>query len=98
MGAGMKNDKKEWFVAWLTKKALTQGIACVRAQIESDWPRIVVYRLLGSSMDEYAYGEGRDWHRTKEGAIARAEVMRKAKIASLKRQIAKLEKLNFEDM
>lgn len=42
------------------------------------------------------YGEGNEWHRTRAGAIAKAEEMRLAKIASLKKQIAKLENLKFE--
>jgi hypothetical protein len=41
------------------------------------------------------HGEGIEWHRTEAEAIARAEEMRIAKIASLKKQIAKLEKMKF---
>jgi hypothetical protein len=37
-----------------------------------------------------------DWHETKEAAIARAEVMRKKKLASLKKQISRLEALSFD--
>jgi hypothetical protein len=44
----------------------------------------------------YFHGEGRNWHRTPEGAKAKAEAMRKAKIASLKKQLAKLESLSFD--
>jgi hypothetical protein len=36
-----------------------------------------------------------DWHTTPEAAIARAEEMRTKKIASLKKQIAKLEAMTF---
>lgn len=36
-----------------------------------------------------------DWHLDYSSAAARAEQMRAAKIASLKKQIAKLEKLTF---
>jgi hypothetical protein len=43
----------------------------------------------------YAHGEGRQWHRTQESALARAESMRKAKIASLRKSIARLEALSF---
>lgn len=45
----------------------------------------------------YYHGEGNDWHRTKESAIAKAEEMRKKKIASLKKQIEKLEKMEFKN-
>jgi hypothetical protein len=41
------------------------------------------------------HSEGIEWHRTESSAIARAEEMRLAKIASLKKQIAKLEKMKF---
>ncbi len=36
-----------------------------------------------------------DWHTTPEAAIARAEEMRTKKIASLKKQVAKLEAMTF---
>ena len=38
---------------------------------------------------------GKDWHRTPEQALARAEEMRLAKIESLKKSIKKLEGLKF---
>ena len=76
--------------AWVTKYALTNGIKSfpgkVCHNISSEMFR---YGTLGS-----AYGK--DWHRTSETAIARAEEMRKAKIASLKKSIEKLEKLEFK--
>ena len=42
-----------------------------------------------------AHGEGKDWHRTKESAVKRAENMRAAKIASMRKSIAKLEKMTW---
>ena len=36
-----------------------------------------------------------DWHSTPEAAIARAEEMRTKKVASLKKQIAKLDAMSF---
>lgn len=38
----------------------------------------------------------KDWYRTPEAAIARAEAMRKEKIAVLERQIEHLKKLEFK--
>lgn len=52
-------------------------------------------RISVAGLSQYAHGEGREWHRTLEGARKRAEIMRMAKIANLKKQIAKLEKLKF---
>ena len=42
-----------------------------------------------------ATAHGKDWHRTPEAALARAEEMRLAKIESLKKSIKKLEGLKF---
>lgn len=36
-----------------------------------------------------------EWHRSEADAVARAEEMRTKKISSLKKQIAKLEKMTF---
>ena len=38
-----------------------------------------------------------NWHWVRASAVARAEQMRLKKIASLRKQIAKLEKLRFEE-
>ena len=50
---------------------------------------------IGSRYDWRECVHGKDWHRTPESALARAEEMRKAKIASLKKSIAKLEAMTF---
>ncbi len=75
---------------WISKYAFSKGIY----EIETMEPR----SSLEIVRDGWAYfhGDGREWHRTRAGAIAKAEEMRLAKIASLKKQIAKLEKLKFE--
>lgn len=79
---------------WITKYALTQGIIEKKA------------RECGEGFDgmvkteekypAYFHGEGKEWHRTKESAIKRAEEMRQKKIESLKKQIKKLEVMTFE--
>lgn len=71
---------------WLTRTALTQGI--IEADGELGQGHMEGYLLTGGR-----FYWGREWHRTKEAAIARAEEMRAGKIASLRKQIAKLEKL-----
>ena len=38
---------------------------------------------------------GKDWHRTPEAAIARAEEMRAAKIAAMRKHLTKLERMVF---
>lgn len=78
---------------WITKYALTQGIFKLHViDAGND-----VVRSADNALEIF-HKEGRDWHITKESAIARAEEMRQKKIASLARQITKLEKMDFEGM
>ena len=50
---------------------------------------------LSNRWDEHFHGEGLDWHRTWESALARAEKMKEAKIASLNKSIRKIERMTF---
>ncbi len=74
---------------WVSKDALTDGIQHFDEG---------AYLALGvaSAGNHYFRREGRDWHRTRKAAVARAEKMRDDKIASLRKQIERLEKLTFE--
>lgn len=74
---------------WITKYALTNGIREAEGTGVSDG----MASVRGPHLTEYYHG--RDWHKTREAAVARAEEMRTAKIASLQKSIAKLEKLRF---
>lgn len=49
----------------------------------------------GSGLPAYYHGEGRDWHLSFEGALARAEKMRDDKLASMKRKMSKLQSMRF---
>jgi len=75
---------------WVTKYALSGGIAKKegdRSRSDSEY-----FRVEG----EYnLYRIGRDCFQTRAAAEVRAEAMRKDRIESLKKQIAKLEKLSF---
>lgn len=82
------------FKAWITKYALTSGIECVDAEIVNVEGRMIMYNDRGSSHD---YAHGNDWHSTRERAIKRALDMRRAKISSLDKKIAKLIAMTFED-
>jgi hypothetical protein len=80
--------------AYITKYALTSGIQEVDDASEPEYEsRMISVRSLGVFAN--FHGEGREWHRTKESAVAKAEQMRLAKIVSLKKSIKKLESLNF---
>lgn len=82
---------KEMIKVWITKHALTEGIKVVDAEVCGDGS-MVSYGNAGCSM----YAHGKDWHKTPEAAMDRAEEMRKAKIASLRKSIAKIEALKFK--
>ena len=77
---------------WVTKYALTTGI--IIEQVEEpnpERPHMIHAKALGPQ----AYFHGRDWHRTREDAVTRAKEMRIARLASLRKQIAKLESKIF---
>ena len=76
---------------YITKYALSDGILEKEAE-ECD-------RFLGMIRTDdgaHFHGEGKDWTRTKEAAVARAQEMKTKKIKSLKKQIEKLERMKFE--
>lgn len=77
---------------WVTKYALTDGIL----EYEIPGPaacgaKMVTIEHKGSTF----YFHDKDWHWTREDAVARAEVMRVNKIKSLKKSLAKFESWKF---
>ena len=79
---------------WVTKYALTEGIRETEAETFKNFPNMV------KDVDRptcYLHGEGREWHRTRDSAVKRAEQMRLAKIASVRKQLAQLESLKFDE-
>ena len=85
------NVEGEKIKAWLTKHALTSGIEVVDAEVFEDGQRISYTKPR--CFLEFAHGK--DWHRTPAAALARAEEMRKTKIASMRKRIAKIEAMTF---
>lgn len=77
---------------WIAKYALSAGIFSVEAEHNAVLD-LISYEKNG--MRQYAHGLGRNYYDTSAGAKAVAEQMRTAKIASLKKQIAKFEKMKF---
>lgn len=76
---------------WITKYALTDGIREATCEIDGD----MACRRENMFLQCF-HGEGKEWHRTLESAQRKAEEMRTAKIASLRKQIAKLEGLQIK--
>lgn len=85
------NSEENKFTAYITKYALTIGIFDVQAKTICSTS---IKYLDNNLCNQYAHAN--EWHRTLSDAIVCANEMRAKKIASLKKQIAKLEVLNFE--
>lgn len=81
------------FEGYVTKSALSAGIQRKRLK-QCDPPSMA--EDADAQPWGFYHGEGREWHRTWESAVARAEEMRKAKLASLRKSIAKLEKMEWK--
>ena len=78
---------------WITKYALTRGIIEADGKLtSSDFVSILNQDL---SLPTHWFYKG-EWFSDKESAIHKAEEMRQKKIASLKKQIEKLERMRFE--
>lgn len=64
---------------YITKYALTKGITETEAKEFNDIPGMV-----RAKDGTFFHGEGKEWHRTREEAVKRAEEMKMQKIDSLK--------------
>jgi len=84
-------DKSKTFVVYVTKYALTQGIRKCHVTL-SDNPKFV--RRLDSWSEVYAKNE---WHILWNEAYCRAIDMRIAKLKSLEKSIARLQRMTFEE-
>ncbi len=82
---------------WVTKYAMSgKGVIPFNdVKMVSSSAKTVVTTNNGDTEMGVWHIHGDDWHTTPEAAIARAEEMRTKKIASLKKQIAKLEAMTF---
>lgn len=80
---------------WITKYALTAGVFGTEAVQPVSGRMVVVKARPGCGSNGVEYFHGRDWHTSHSDAIDQAEDMRDAKIKSLRKQIAKLEALEF---
>lgn len=79
---------------WVTKYALTVGIKVYKAREEPRDGHVVVHDRQG--LNGWSMFFGKDWHTSEDAALKRAEQMREDKIASLKKQIEKLNELSFK--
>lgn len=77
---------------WITKYGLTSGI--YEAEVDEPEKEMIVIRDKG--FPQYFHGKGREWCETEDDAKKCVSRQRKAKIASLHKQIAKLEKADWD--
>jgi len=79
---------------WITKYALTKGIFEIEAEVcEFISPDMI--KEVGCEYPTYYHGKGKDWHKTREDAVKRADEIRKKKVVSLRKKIEKLESMIF---
>ena len=79
---------------WVTASVFTRGIEEIEGTFFPHNPD--TFSEIGT-WGRCLHGLGTEWHQTREAAVARAEQMRLAKIASLRKQITKLEAMSFEE-
>lgn len=77
---------------YITKYALTKGILIKDAEDRYEG----MIRIKRSSCFYTQYFNVPDWHKTKKAAIKQANEMKKKKIASLKKQLNRIQALTFE--
>ena len=88
-----KNIGNEEVTAWVTRFALSEGIFKVTGYVPHDISDKMFCYEGGKTSRVSVYGK--DWHRTEELAIARAEEMRLKKIETLKKSLKEMEALDF---
>ena len=79
----------EKFKAWITQRALSEGIREVEVE-GYNLNDTVVY-----DPQAHVHYYEKEWHRTREGAAARAEDMRAERIAALNSQLTRLRSMRF---
>lgn len=84
----------EPITAWVTKHALTSGIAEVQAVVCRGVSNDMI-SWRGSEKSLQSYAHGTEWHRTRAAAVEHANNMRRRRIESLRKQIARLEAMKF---
>lgn len=79
---------------WVTKYALTTGVIAATFESQFNEKAICVYAgpSRGNRTEMYHLPH---WHRSRDAAVAHAEEMRVAKIASLQKQAERLRKMAF---
>ena len=81
--------------AFSSKYALTEGVREVEGTIVTGSPGTKYFKQSGHRYTQPLLTVGKDAHLTRDAAVEAAEFLRERKLASLRRQIAKIEELDF---
>jgi len=84
-------DEQTTFTVWISKYALTKGVFAITAEDCFDTSG----KMVRDMNNNYLYYHGKDWHKTRKAAVKRAKEMKAKKIASLKKSIERIRKLEF---
>lgn len=93
MSSSFKNDTT--FIGYVTQY-WTSGIRTIEMHQNESYPNMVKVLWPGKRMYAFIHGEGKNWHRTKESAIARCEALRVKEIQKLQVKLDKLLNQKFE--
>jgi len=80
---------------FITKYALTKGVYEIEAKVCESISPDMISEVKEGVCNNCFHGKGKNWHETRESAVERAKKMRDAKVAALKKQIKKLEAMEF---
>ncbi len=83
---------------WISKFALTEGVALRRATLDEDGNALLEALDHAPGKSIRMFVRACYVHSSFEAAVRRADDLRKKRIASLRRQIARLEALSFSDI
>ena len=79
---------------WITKYALTKGIFEAEVEPATDNPGLVGVRNGGF---QYHYFHRPHWHESREAAVQQAKKMKLEKLSSLRKQLERIENLDFNE-
>lgn len=85
---------REEFTAYVTKYAISRGVQLVKHAVTCDF---IDPTMITDTRRELVFYDDGEWFRTWPEALAKAEKMRAGKIASLHKQIARLEAMTFKE-
>ena len=81
--------------AYVSKYALTGGVSEVEGAIVTGTSGTKYFKPVGQRYTHPLLTVGKDVHETREAAVEAAEFLRARKLASLRKQIAKIESISF---